>query len=258
MASFGEVARVGGRGGAAVALERVGVHVLAADLPLVGQDLGHPELHPQPAVDLLEERRREGPGAAPGVGGQRARGSSTPRRRRWPGRSARPPRRRRRSARPAGTTRTGGRRWWPARLGQAGRHPGVAGHVGGLLAHLGDAAADDVVDPLGVDAGARHQVVRVKPRRSTGCQVARAPPRLPKVVRHVSTMTASRDVAHASALPHPLTLARRCLRALLALTKRDGDTPGYVPRGRPGPCRPVAPKTPVPGQWKFRAMPGCI
>ena len=110
----GEVARVGGRRGTPMALQRVLVHVLAGDLPLVGQHLGHPELHPQPAVDDLEERLRERARAAPGVRGQRAPGSSTPPRRRWRGRSARPPPRRRRSARPAGTSRTGGPRWWPA------------------------------------------------------------------------------------------------------------------------------------------------
>ena len=68
---LGEMAGVGGLCGAAVAFERVDVHVLARDLELVGQDLGHPELHPQPAVDLFKERRREGAGAPPGVRGQR-------------------------------------------------------------------------------------------------------------------------------------------------------------------------------------------
>ena len=57
----GEVARVGGLGRPAVALEGIGVHVLPADLPLVGQDLGHPELHPETAVDLLQERGGKGP-----------------------------------------------------------------------------------------------------------------------------------------------------------------------------------------------------
>ncbi len=37
--------------------------------------------------------------------------------------------------------------------GQAGQ-PGGAGHVGGLLARLGDAAADDLAHVAGVDAGA--------------------------------------------------------------------------------------------------------
>ncbi len=40
------------------------------------------------------------------------------------------------------------------RVRETGRDPGVAGDVAALLADLGDAAADDVVDPLGVDAGA--------------------------------------------------------------------------------------------------------
>ena len=39
-------------------------------------------------------------------------------------------------------------------VGQPGMHPGAADHVVGLLAGLGDAAADDLVDQLGVDAGA--------------------------------------------------------------------------------------------------------
>ena len=67
----GEVAGVPRRGRPPVALQGVGVHVLPGDPPPVGQHLGHPELGPQPAVDLLEERRGERSGAPAGVGGQR-------------------------------------------------------------------------------------------------------------------------------------------------------------------------------------------
>jgi hypothetical protein len=54
-----------------MALEGVQVHLLTADVPPVGQDLGHPELGPQAAVDGIEERRGERPGSAAGIGGQR-------------------------------------------------------------------------------------------------------------------------------------------------------------------------------------------
>ena len=40
------------------------------DLPLFGEELGHPELHPQPSVDDVEERLRERARPAPGVDGQ--------------------------------------------------------------------------------------------------------------------------------------------------------------------------------------------
>ncbi len=42
-------------------------------------------------------------------------------------------------------------------LGQAGRYPGVPGHIGALLSDLADASADDVVDPSRIDAGAIDQ-----------------------------------------------------------------------------------------------------
>ena len=45
-------------------------------------------------------------------------------------------------------------------LGQAGRHPGVAGDVAPLLADLGHVPADHVVDPLGIDPGARQQALQ--------------------------------------------------------------------------------------------------
>ena len=40
---------------------------------------------------------------------------------------------------------------------KAGADPGVAGHVRALLADLGHAAADDIVDDLGIDTGALHE-----------------------------------------------------------------------------------------------------
>ena len=63
--------------------------------------------------------------------------------------------------------------------GQPGRDPGVAGHVAALLARLGDATADDVVDEAGVDVDALEQPRIVNPSRSVGCHPASAPLRLP-------------------------------------------------------------------------------
>ena len=78
--------------------------------------------------------------------------------------------------------------------GRPAGDPGVAGHVVALLAHLGDAAADHVVDPARVDARCgRRARCRVNPSRSVGCQLDSAPFRLPIGVRTVSTMTASRS-----------------------------------------------------------------
>src|ERR1700676_2236015 len=56
-------------------------------------------------------------------------------------------------------------------------------------------------------------VVSAKPRRSTGCQCDRAPPRLPRVVRTTSTMTASRSLL-LTVVPLPPALLRiaRCRR----------------------------------------------
>ena len=52
MASRAEVPVVPALGGPAVRLERVGVHLLPGDPVAVGQDLAHPELRPEAAVDL--------------------------------------------------------------------------------------------------------------------------------------------------------------------------------------------------------------
>ena len=54
-----EVPVVPALGGPPVRLERVGVHLLPGDPVAVGQDLAHPELGPEPPVDLLHERGRE-------------------------------------------------------------------------------------------------------------------------------------------------------------------------------------------------------
>ena len=54
-----EVAVVPALGGPAVGLERVGIHLFARDPVALGQYLADPELGPEPAVDVLHERRRE-------------------------------------------------------------------------------------------------------------------------------------------------------------------------------------------------------
>ena len=62
------------------------------------------------------------------------------------------------------------------------------------------------------------RLVRAKPSRSAGCQLASAPPRLPKVVRSTSTITASRVISD------PLHCRWRCaarvaLAALVAVPR---------------------------------------
>ena len=172
---LGEVARVRGRGGASVALERVLVHVLARDLPLLGQELGHPELHPQPALDDVEERLRERARPAPGVRGQRdaahglhaaGDGEVVVARHHTRGREVDGL-----LGRPALAVDGRGR----DRLGQSRRHPGVAGHVGGLLAHLADTAADDVVDALGVDPGVVHEMGQGEGEEVDGMPIGQGP-----------------------------------------------------------------------------------
>ena len=61
-------------------------------------------------------------------------------------------------------------------LGQPGADPRVAGHVGRLLAHLGHAAADDVVDPLGIDPGALDELGQREAEEIGG-----VPPRQPSL-----------------------------------------------------------------------------
>jgi hypothetical protein len=149
----GENAGIPCPGRPAMALERIGVHVLAGDPVAVGQHLGDPELGPQPPVNRREEGRGERPGPPPGIarhrhpahrldaaghhqvvvaghhaGGGKVHGLL---------------------GGPALPVHRGGRDV----LRQPGRHPGVAGHIGALLPDLGDAAADDVVDRRRVDAG---------------------------------------------------------------------------------------------------------
>ena len=50
-------------------------------------------------------------------------------------------------------------------LGEPGVQPGAADHVVGLLAGLGDAAADDLLDQLGVDAGALEHLALDEPEQ---------------------------------------------------------------------------------------------
>ena len=55
-------------------------------------------------------------------------------------------------------------------LRQSGGNPPVARHVRALLAHLAHAAADDIVDPLGIDPGPLQERIQ-----SEGKQVGRMP-----------------------------------------------------------------------------------
>jgi len=62
-------------------------------------------------------------------------------------------------------------------LGEPGMQPGPAHHVVGLLARLGDAPADDLLDQLGVDPGAREHLTLRKAEQYGGvhaCQPALA------------------------------------------------------------------------------------
>ena len=172
---LGEVARLGGLVGPPVALEGVLVHVLTADLPAFGEDLGDAELHPQLAVDDAEKVLAEGALAALGVRGHRrarhrfdtacdgevvvagldAGGHEV---HRLLGRSA--------------LAVDGGRRHLPR---EARSDPRVAGDVASLLARLGDAAADDVVDPFGVDAGALEQALQGEAEQVGGVPRAQRP-----------------------------------------------------------------------------------
>ncbi len=78
-------------------------------------------------------------------------------------------------------------------LGEPGREDGVAGDVERLLARLGDAPADDVVDLGRIDPGAATSSWSTVASRSTGCTPLSAPPcfPFPDAVRTASTMTAS-------------------------------------------------------------------
>ena len=221
---------VPGRGRPPVALERVRVHLLPADLPPVGQHLGHPELRPQPAVDLLEERRRERPGPAPGVGGQRH-----PAHRLDPaghhqvvvagldpgggevhrllGRAALP-------------VDGGGRH----ALGQAGGHPRVAGDVGALLPHLGDAPADDVVDWSRVDPGALDQRAQGEAQQVGRVPVGQGPSPLPHGrPDHVDDDRVTFAVAHAGSC----SCSRRRSRPSCVPRSRDPRPPPSAPSALP-------------------------
>ena len=74
-------------------------------------------------------------------------------------------------------------------LGEAREQPGPAYERAGLLAGLRDAAADDLLDEAGVDAGAVEQRAVRRPRVSWACRPARKPRRLPIGVRTASTIT---------------------------------------------------------------------
>ena len=220
-----------------VRLEGVGVHLLPRDPVALGQDLADPELRPEPPVDGLHERGRE-----------RARS----RRGRW---------------RPAGTrlmTST------PQAIDQvvvARRHAG-GGEVDGLLGRaalavdrrgrhgLGQPGRDPrrcgrgwcsarptwlTQPPMtssmrsGSTPVRSSSDVRANARRSAGCQLARAPPRLPNAVRTTSTMTGS--------LMCCLLDSRSTDLALGSLTRRPRLRPRPPPpRGAPsGLDRPPAP-----------------
>ena len=75
-------------------------------------------------------------------------------------------------------------------LGEPGVQPGAADHVVGLLAGLGDAAADDLLDQRRGRArrGAAPRAARSRAARR-GARPASQPPRLPSGVRTASTIT---------------------------------------------------------------------
>ena len=156
----GEEAVLGVLVGALVAAHGVLVHLGAADAELVGEDLRHLELRHQLTVACVQEGGTERTGAA---------------------RSVRRHRRTRHRLDPArdGEVVTAGdhalRREVHGLLGRAalpvdaggrdalrqpGRDPRVAGDVAPLLAYLGDAAADHVVDPLGIHLGTIQQLLQ--------------------------------------------------------------------------------------------------
>ena len=72
---------------------------------------------------------------------------------------------------------------------QPAAEPGGAGDAVGLLAGLGDAAADDLLDKQRVDAGALENGRLRGPRISAACSADSQPFRLPIGVRTASTMT---------------------------------------------------------------------
>ena len=151
---------VGCGGCTPVALERVLVHVVARDLEPVGEHLRLAELGPQPAVDHPHEVGAERTAAAARVRCQRrvrhrldaARDRDVVDARHDAGRHEMD----RLLRRPALTVDGGGRH--PPR--ETRRDPGVARDVGALLAPLGDAPTDDIVDDRGVDIVALEQVLQ--------------------------------------------------------------------------------------------------
>jgi uncharacterized protein len=69
--------------------------------------------------------------------------------------------------------------------------PGVAGDVGALLAGLGDAPADDLLDVAGVDAGPGDHLLERGTEHRGRVQAGSQPLRLPMGVRTAATMTGS-------------------------------------------------------------------
>ena len=74
-------------------------------------------------------------------------------------------------------------------LGQAGRQPGHAGDVVGLLAELRDAAADDLFDLAGSMPAFSTTALWTAPSSSVACRPDSQPLRLPIGLRVASTMT---------------------------------------------------------------------
>ena len=152
--------------GALVRLQRERVHLLARDPPLVGEHLRDPELDAERVVGVREEVGTERSDAAAGVRRhRRARhrldAARDPDVVRAGDHALRDEVRRllRRAALPVDARRRDAPR-------QSGRDPGVAGDVAALLARLGDAAADDVVDQRGievvaVDHRAQHETEQI-------------------------------------------------------------------------------------------------
>ena len=192
--------------------ERVGV--VAGDAPLVGDALGPLELRRHLVLaevglrdrdaeaELLAGRStRSGPGSSPRRRRPRPRRPRPSRRARWPGWW------------PAGSSRTGCRRWWPrTEMRQAGGQPRRAGDVEALLADLAHAAADDLADLGRVDAGALDELAFwTAASRSAGWTVDSPPPRRPTGVRTASTIT---TLVMPGSLRPPATPATvRCRRA---------------------------------------------
>ena len=92
-------------------------------------------------------------------------------------------------------------------LGQPGVQPGAADHVVGLLAGLGDAAADDLLDQLRVDAGAAQHLGLGEAQQHGGVHARE--PALPLAERGADGVD-DHGVAHGSQkLEHVLVSGKR-------------------------------------------------